>query len=159
MAATFFCGRFILSSNLDHQFQSARIIENLGLTLRDKYNFVNSPCNVKVNRLAQCLYHFAKTYADGKSCRIDDFVQIKETITGSKEALVELETQHRSIMLYLWLGNRYPDCFGEVEYAHVLKNNCETAIQSNLFLLHGNKKMRKRLRSQFISKNEDLQGY
>ncbi|KAI8916077.1 P-loop containing nucleoside triphosphate hydrolase protein [Gorgonomyces haynaldii] len=117
--------------NLDAQMEVAQAIEDLDLSLRDKFVFVNAPCNMRDEKAKKCLLSFAESYSRGQSVDLEQFL-IPNDPVPTKEALYLLEVQHRIIMLYLWLAQRFPSSFDQPSDALFHKHECERAIEKSL---------------------------
>jgi ATP-dependent RNA helicase SUPV3L1/SUV3 len=130
-------GDFFLC-NIQQQIEAAQLIENVQLSLRDKYVFIQAPCNTRDDTLTSYLHEFATSHSMGHTINADRLLNIFPLF--NEEKLAHLEVFHRAIMLYLWLSNRFPETFHEAEKVHQFKNKIEGAI--NQKLMRGNLKTR-----------------
>ncbi|TPX57551.1 hypothetical protein SpCBS45565_g08176 [Spizellomyces sp. 'palustris'] len=124
-------GRYFLC-NLDSQRAIANIIAAVPLTLRDRYIFLLAPCNVKDTLLASRMLTFAKSHASGTECPLEPHISLPTHAPDTIEALRDLEAQHRVIILYMWLSQRFAETFTDVSGANVLKRKCERLINTGL---------------------------
>jgi len=92
-----------------------------------------------------------------KVLREEKLLQVLETTWSAMEAqarvpesratLMALETLHKSIILYMWMGRRMPVVFADLEGALELKEKAEQAME---FVLRG---MTKRVRVKSVVDN------
>ncbi|KAI9011269.1 P-loop containing nucleoside triphosphate hydrolase protein [Gaertneriomyces semiglobifer] len=124
-------GRFFLC-NLDSLRNIADLIEDVPLTLVDRYIFVLAPCNVRETRVAGHMRKYAIAQNKGVECSISDEFGIPKTVPTTIEGLQELECTHRIIILYMWLSQRFPETFTEIDAASFMKRRCEYLINQGL---------------------------
>ncbi|CAG8714050.1 15357_t:CDS:2, partial [Acaulospora morrowiae] len=67
-----------------------------------------------------------------RPCRIAEVVKIPAKLPHNDEMLSEMESIHRTLMLYLWLSYRFQETFIDVDKARELKLQCENAIHESL---------------------------
>ncbi|KAJ3322095.1 hypothetical protein HDV06_003546 [Boothiomyces sp. JEL0866] len=115
----FFC-------NLKDLCRLADALEGIPLTLKDRYTFIQSPCG-KHEQLVDCFSDFASKHANNTVAYIKDYIQFQNT--GN---LGTLETLHKIIILYLWLGQRFPETFVDLDESLVLKVKIENRINEKL---------------------------
>ncbi|KAJ3309449.1 hypothetical protein HDV04_006027 [Boothiomyces sp. JEL0838] len=115
----FFC-------NLKDLCRLAEALEGIPLTLKDRYTFIQSPCG-KHDQIMDCFTDFANKHSTDTVVYIKDYIQFQNT--GN---LSTLETLHKIIILYLWLGQRFPETFVDLEEALVLKVKIEERINEKL---------------------------
>ena len=92
-----------------------------------------------------------------KVLREEKLLQVLETTCLAMEArarvpepratLMALETLHKSIILYMWMGRRMPVVFADLEEALELKGKAEHAME---FVLQG---MTRRVRTKSVVNN------
>jgi Mitochondrial degradasome RNA helicase subunit C terminal/Suv3 C-terminal domain 1 len=126
------------TSNLSDQVERASCIEKFELSLRDHFTFTNAPANLKIPEIMTAYLAFVRAYSFGKALKLNDHVSLLYSVS-TKEELNALETQHRIVMLYLWLAMRFAH-FEQVELASELKGTCEDLINEALHRLHGSKR-------------------
>ena len=56
-------------------------------------------------------------------------MEAQKTVSDPRETLAGLETLHRSIILYMWMGQRMPIVFADLETALELKEKAEQAME------------------------------
>ncbi|CAI9118415.1 OLC1v1019983C1 [Oldenlandia corymbosa var. corymbosa] len=107
----------------------AAIVDELPLTLDDKYLFVMSPVDVDNYISSQGLVQFAQNYSKRGIVRLKEIfnpgtLQVPKTQT----AMEELESIHKVLELYVWLSFRLEDSFPDRELASSQKNICSLLI-------------------------------
>ncbi|KAJ3138732.1 RNA helicase [Geranomyces variabilis] len=124
-------GRYFLC-NLDAQRKIAEFIESVPLTLRDRYTFILAPVDLRNPEMATQMRRFAEAQSEGLECHLDDCVILGDQPPQSIDELKDLEAQHRLIILYMWLSQRFPETFTDSDSAHHLKRRCEALIDRGL---------------------------
>ncbi|KAJ3021812.1 hypothetical protein HKX48_007695 [Thoreauomyces humboldtii] len=124
-------GRYFLC-NLNTQREVADLIEDYPLTLRDRYTFILAPCKPKDAIAAAQLRRFASAHSEGDECSLEDSIVLGDHPPANIDALKNLEAQHGVIILYMWLSQRFPETFTDIDNAHHLKRSCETLIDRGL---------------------------
>ncbi|KAI8923477.1 hypothetical protein BC831DRAFT_470837, partial [Entophlyctis helioformis] len=147
-----FDGSFFLC-NLDGLREIAKTIQPLPMSLRDRFYFIQAPCNVDDPFSKDIMLKYARAHSRGATLELsdaftlDDFDDTRAALAGKK--LKDLEIRHRCIILYLWLSMRFPETFTEREQAVAMKEECEGLISkclanlrapSNARSSHGKKK-------------------
>ncbi|XP_074292328.1 ATP-dependent RNA helicase SUV3, mitochondrial [Silene latifolia] len=124
-------------SDCEQLLKVAAIIDELPLGLHEKYIFSISPVDVDDDISSQGLVQFAQTYAK------KGLVHLKEIFTPgtlkvptSPTALKALESIHKVLELYVWLGYRLEDSFPDRELAASQKSICSMLIEEFL-VQHG----------------------
>ncbi|KAI9597671.1 P-loop containing nucleoside triphosphate hydrolase protein [Syncephalis fuscata] len=128
-------GRYFMCNFRDAKVgnTNAERIEDLELLLPDRYLFCVAPANVRDPILMNHFTRwFASAFSENTAAHIADFVNLPERAPSTKEALRPLESQHRVILLYIWLSYHYPDTFVDVDHARELKRVCEQMIDEGL---------------------------
>ena len=72
---------------------------------------------------------------------------VPKGVPDPRETLMALETLHKSIILYMWMGRRMPVVFADLEEALELKGKVEEAME---FVLQG---MTRRVRTKSVATN------
>eukprot|EP00871_Galdieria_phlegrea_P001124 jgi/Galph1/2011/GphlegSOOS_G673.1 len=108
-------GTFFLCS-LDEVKARSEIIEDLPLSIETKYLLCMSPLDLDNHRQSLAFAEFARELA------FEGYVRITRAMSKvyPAESLRELnhvESTYKILDLYLWLSNRFPDAFVEVEKA------------------------------------------
>ncbi|KAJ1674677.1 RNA helicase [Spiromyces aspiralis] len=122
----------------------ANAIEEVPLLIKDRYQFMYAPIQTRDSVVVNNAVKFAKALAARKPCHVADFVELPSTVPKSKEELLELESTHRTTILYLWLHFHYPTIYIDVEEAQELKVKCEQMIQNSLTEAHNKRKSKMR---------------
>ncbi|KAL7753894.1 RNA helicase [Sorochytrium milnesiophthora] len=144
--------------NLDDQKKMADMIENLTLTVRERYLFILAPVNIRDPLSADVYRTIARRFAQNKStplmnllsqnrimktalhplCNVNGTLvrgKVFRKATTSVE-LANLEAIHRVVMTYLWLRQRFHThrSFIQVtdEEAAIIKSECEELIDNAL---------------------------
>ncbi|KAJ3037475.1 ATP-dependent RNA helicase supv3l1, mitochondrial [Rhizophlyctis rosea] len=123
----------------------AELIESIPLNLRDRFTFVQSPCPVRDTFVAACMLKFARCHAEGRECLMTaDVISLPKSVPEGMDELRELESAHRGLILYLWLGQRFPETFTDLETASHLKRECEALINYGLANIQWKKTSKKK---------------
>ncbi|KAJ3400918.1 hypothetical protein CcCBS67573_g05700 [Chytriomyces confervae] len=128
--------------NLSQQKETASMIQEIDLTLSDRYTLVAAPCNADNGIISASMMKFARAISSGDELSLEDskLVFVPQEPVKSSEKLRELESMHKIIVLYLWLSFRFPSIFTSVEAAQHLKTESEIMIARSLEELNGNRK-------------------
>ncbi|KAJ0981669.1 hypothetical protein J5N97_009924 [Dioscorea zingiberensis] len=111
----------------------AAVVDKLPLTLHDKYLFCISPVDMNDDISAQGLIQFAENYAKKGSVRLREmFTPGSLAVPKSQNALMELESIHKVLDLYVWLSFRLEDSFPDRELASSQKEICSLLIEEFL---------------------------
>ncbi|KAJ3275771.1 hypothetical protein HDV01_007238 [Terramyces sp. JEL0728] len=141
----FFC-------NLKDLCRLADEIEKVPLTLKDRYAFIQSPCG-KHEQIMDCFADFAQKHAENSVAYIKDYIQFHKS--GN---LSTLETLHKIIILYLWLGQRFPETFVDLDESLVLKVKIEEKINEKLQSMSFRKRKRMFEEEHLIQKAKQIGG-
>lgn len=145
----FFC-------NLTAQVEIAKLLEEVSMSLRDRFIFVMSPTKLKDSIITDYLVDFAISHSRGKKCGLDS-ITLSEPDRLDSGTLVNLERDHRIVILYLWLSIRFPETFHDLDRARSMKIDLEDRINENLLLI-GSRKGPKKAAS-IASVQEDIRAY
>jgi ATP-dependent RNA helicase SUPV3L1/SUV3 len=108
------------------------LIEDLDLSLEEKFIIAGSPASVANTFAEKCTYQFSKALSLKTVCRINQHVDIPVHIDKGAHQLKLLEARHKVVLLYLWLSYRFSDIYTDVASATQLKNQLEVLIQEGL---------------------------
>ncbi|KAJ3220137.1 hypothetical protein HDU81_000192, partial [Chytriomyces hyalinus] len=127
--------------NLTKEKEIANIIQDIDLTVNDRYTLVAAPCNTKDGMMSETMVKFAQVISSGGQFNLEDsgLVVIPENPVRTTEELRELENMHKVILLYLWLSYRFPSAFPGAQTAKALKTECEEMIGRSLDEFHDTK--------------------
>ncbi|KAI8993246.1 P-loop containing nucleoside triphosphate hydrolase protein [Pilobolus umbonatus] len=91
--------------NYDAQKVIAEAIEKIKLPLRDRYQFVTAPVNTRNEHTLSMIVLLAKKFSNSQPCELSEVLDLPEESEDppSLAALPMLETNHKHIMLYMWL--------------------------------------------------------
>lgn len=111
----------------------AVVVDELPLSLYDKYLFCLSPVDMNDDISAQGLSQFAENYAKRGLVRLREiFTPGTLTVPKSPNDLKELESIHKVLELYVWLSFRMEDSFPDRELASSQKAICSSLIEDFL---------------------------
>ncbi|KAH6757117.1 ATP-dependent RNA helicase [Perilla frutescens var. hirtella] len=120
-------------TNCEEMLKVAAVVDELPLSLSDKYLFLMSPVDMDDDISSQGLTQFAESY-----CR-NHIVRLKEIfspgtlkIPKSHKQLKELESIHKVLDLYVWLSFHMDDSFPDRELAASQKSICSMLIEEFL---------------------------
>lgn len=112
-------------ANCENLLKVADVVDELPLDLRDKYIFCISPVDMDDDISAQGLYQFAEHYSRKGIVRLREIftpetLMVPKTLAG----LMELESIHKVLDLYIWLSFRLENSFPDHEVASSQKASC-----------------------------------
>ncbi|XP_042064017.1 ATP-dependent RNA helicase SUV3, mitochondrial-like [Salvia splendens] len=120
-------------TNCEEMLKVAAIIDELPLTLSDKYLFVMSPVDMEDDISSQGLTQFATSYCTNHIVRLKEiFTPGTLKIPKSHKQLKELESIHKVLDLYVWLSFHMDECFPDRELAASQKAICSMLIEEFL---------------------------
>ncbi|KAJ2356101.1 RNA helicase [Coemansia sp. RSA 2618] len=126
----FLCG-------FNDQEEVAKVIENLPLSVSERYNLIYAPVNTRDEIGKACLRKYATAIAFKRECNIADVVKLPPSTPRNREELRLFEQWHRGITTYTWLSYHYATVFTKIDEAFAIKKLCEDRIQEGLVSLHG----------------------
>ncbi|CAG8471300.1 7621_t:CDS:10, partial [Diversispora eburnea] len=124
-------GQYFLC-NFHSQKLVANSIEHIPMTIPERFSFVTGPVNTSDVRLMKNIQKFAMMHNQSRPCKIDEVVKLPAKVPHNDDMLSEMESIHRTLMLYLWLSYRFQETFVDVEKARELKLRCENTIHESL---------------------------
>eukprot|EP00257_Ricinus_communis_P015505 XP_015573433.1 DExH-box ATP-dependent RNA helicase DExH16, mitochondrial isoform X1 [Ricinus communis] len=111
----------------------AAVIDEMPLSLNDKYLFCISPVDMNDEISSQGLTQFAENYAKKGIVRLKEiFTPGTLQVPKTQTALKELESVHKVLDLYVWLSYRLEDSFPDRELAASQKAICSLLIEEFL---------------------------
>ncbi|KAL3812586.1 hypothetical protein ACJIZ3_013854 [Penstemon smallii] len=120
-------------TNCEDMLKVAAIIDELPLTLNDKYLFAMSPVDVNDDISSQGLTQFAQSYSKNRMVHLKEiFTPGTLKVPKSHNALKELESIHKVLDLYVWLSFHLEDSFPDRELAASQKAICSMLIEEFL---------------------------
>ncbi|KAJ1734615.1 RNA helicase [Coemansia sp. BCRC 34490] len=137
-----FCDIASVSDNyflcdFDGQEDIAALIEDLPLSIRQKYRLIYAPIKTKTSLDKMCVRKFAEAIAYKKECKIEHFVNLPSNPPRSREMAALFEQWHTIITSYLWMVTNFSYVFkGEAEALEV-KAKCEELLHQGLMSMRG----------------------
>ncbi|KAL8486446.1 hypothetical protein ACS0TY_023218 [Phlomoides rotata] len=120
-------------ANCEELLKVAAVIDELPLTLNDKYLFAMSPVDMDDDISSQGLTQFATSYAKNHIVRLREiFTPGTLKIPKSHKELKELESIHKVLDLYVWLSYHLEECFPDREIAASQKAMCSMLVEEFL---------------------------
>ncbi|KAL4857153.1 DExH-box ATP-dependent RNA helicase DExH16 [Chlorella vulgaris] len=110
LAQTHYC-----YAQYEDQYTLATMLRHLPLSLQEAWTFSISPTDPADAPLASALLRFATAYA--RQLRVPVAATLLPPLAQARSEvdLLQLETCHRILDLYLWLAHRFPDAFEGAE--------------------------------------------
>lgn len=100
-------GSYFLCQNL-HVRKIANMLERIqGLSLEDRFNFCFAPVNIRDPKAMYHLLRFASTYA--QELPVNIAMGMPKCAARSDAELLDLETRHQVVSMYLWLSNHFEE--------------------------------------------------
>ncbi|KAH6561370.1 hypothetical protein BASA50_002622 [Batrachochytrium salamandrivorans] len=125
--------------NLSSHRSIAQLIQQIPLSIRDRYHFVQSPCNADEPIMRAAMVKFARAHSMGVELSLSEVMPSNDNFKASYDsptvALNALEVKHRTTILYLWLSQRFPTTFTEQDQAVAQKTLLEEQINTALHAL------------------------
>ncbi|ORX70808.1 hypothetical protein DL89DRAFT_266935 [Linderina pennispora] len=104
----------------------AEAIEDLPLSVRDRYQFLYAPINVRDPIVLTC------TLAEHKECKVMDVISLPARAPTNMDALKVLEQWHKGITLYLWLSFHFAEIFTQPDVASEAKQQQQQASRDEI---------------------------
>lgn len=136
---------------LKDQLAIADIIHSVsGLSNRDRLIFCYSPFSSRDTEMAAPLRSFARCVAENRSGGLLDFPDIPLNVLDQPVSLNQpyvenLETLHKALILYLWLGYRFAGCFIDRAMAFYVRGLVEEKIDQVLVECSDSPSIRKQI--------------
>jgi ATP-dependent RNA helicase SUPV3L1/SUV3 len=127
--------------NAQDLLQLSLHLNPLKLNINDLWTFVQSPVKSRDEEELSLLFMCAQGHSKGTPVGIAEALDLRP---GSlkKLPLTTLEVKHRHLMIYLWLGIRFPESFPESDRGSLEKVKLESEIQERLMRVSYSKKKR-----------------
>ncbi|CAN1808016.1 ATP-dependent RNA helicase SUV3, mitochondrial [Linum perenne] len=120
-------------SDCEELLKVAVVLDELPLSLKDKYLFCISPVDMDDEISSQGLTQFASNYANKGLVRLKEiFTPGSLKVPKTPAELQELESVHKVLDLYVWLSYRLDDSFPDRELAASQKAICSMLIEEFL---------------------------
>ncbi|CAN8232076.1 unnamed protein product [Cochlearia groenlandica] len=124
-------------SNVEDMMKVASIVDELPLGLQEKYLFVVSPVDINDEISSQGFAQFAQKFSKTGIVRLKEILAPdKVKVPKTPIELKELESIHKVLDLYVWLGLRLEESFPDREVAASQKSICNLLIEQ---FLEGNR--------------------
>ncbi|KZV47813.1 hypothetical protein F511_40551 [Dorcoceras hygrometricum] len=100
-------GSYFLCQHL-HINKIANMLEKIqGLSLEDRFNFCFAPVNIRDPKAMYHLLKFASSYA--QNVPVNVAMGIPKCSARNDSELLDLETRHQVLSMYLWLSNHFEE--------------------------------------------------
>lgn len=133
----------------DGQLENCQIIDAVkGLTIEDRLTLIAAPLFLRDDQGRMAARAFATCMAEHTNGRLLDLPELnleilEQPVSGSKEYLHELESLHKSVILYSWLSFRVGGVFTDRTLAAHVKELVEERMIRALTEFSANKKLRR----------------
>ncbi|CAM6091766.1 unnamed protein product [Calypogeia fissa] len=136
--------------NCESMMVVAEMIQNLPLPLQDRFLFCICPVDIKDEISMGALVQFASEYAKEGSVSLQKiFTPGNIKLPRTQGALIQLESFHKVLELYIWLSLRFKDAFNDYHLALSQKELCSLIIEEGMKMVGVAKKSnRKHIRKQ-----------
>ncbi|KAL9812583.1 DExH-box ATP-dependent RNA helicase DExH18 [Arabidopsis thaliana] len=101
-----------------------------GLSLEDRFNFCFAPVNIRNPRAMHNLYRFASSYSQNMPVNVA--MGIPKSSAKSDAQLLDLESRHQILSMYLWLSNQFEENFPFVEKVEAMATNIAELLGESL---------------------------
>lgn len=118
---------FFLPANLTDQMEKAKWLDQLTLTLNDRFTFSLCPISTKIPMLERALQDWAESRAKKKAAPL-----LRMEGKGGRNELQYYEDTCKLYAAYAWLGYRMPDTFPHGEMAQALMQSTSEKIDQML---------------------------
>ncbi|XP_031473792.1 ATP-dependent RNA helicase SUV3, mitochondrial [Nymphaea colorata] len=124
---------FYFITNCEDILKVAAVIDEMPLSLEDKYLFCISPVDMNDEISGQGLVQFAESYSKRGVVHLKEiFTPGTLRVPKSQNELMELESIHKVLDLYVWLSFRLEESFPDREVASAQKEMCNLLIEEFL---------------------------
>ncbi|KAL4955109.1 P-loop containing nucleoside triphosphate hydrolase protein [Aspergillus filifer] len=119
-----------------------------GLELADQLTFMSAPINTQDETGRQVAISFVRCVQEHTNGRLLDINELnlevlEEQVSADKQYLHDLESLHKSVILYLWLSFRFGGIFTDRTVASHVKEMVEERMVRTLTEFSANKKLRR----------------
>ncbi|XP_022874052.1 DExH-box ATP-dependent RNA helicase DExH18, mitochondrial-like [Olea europaea var. sylvestris] len=102
-----------------------------GLSLEDRFNFCFAPCNTRDPNAMYHLLRFASSYA--QKLPVNIAMGMPKCSAHSDSELLDLETRHQVLSMYLWLSNHFEEeWFPYIKKAEKMATNIAQLLGESL---------------------------
>uniref|UniRef100_A0A1D1YFK8 ATP-dependent RNA helicase SUV3L, mitochondrial n=1 Tax=Anthurium amnicola TaxID=1678845 RepID=A0A1D1YFK8_9ARAE len=115
----------------DHVKKVANMLERVqGLSIEDRFNFCFAPVNFRDPKAMYHLMRFATHYSQNHLVSIS--VGMPKCSARNDAELLDLETKHQVLSMYLWLSHHFGETFPHVEKAETMATNIADLLGKSL---------------------------
>ncbi|KAF9204506.1 RNA helicase [Haplosporangium sp. Z 27] len=140
----------------------AEIIDKIKMPVRERIPFISAPIQIRDATVVEAAVRLAKAVSSGKAISIHEIVKLPEEGSENEKKLdlKKLESSHRTIMLYLWLSQRFGHVIkgGIGSDAADRKTRCEVLIEMALKQEETRKKLRRKAEKEKLKPKEEAVG-
>ncbi|XP_022137943.1 ATP-dependent RNA helicase SUV3, mitochondrial isoform X2 [Momordica charantia] len=141
-------------SDCEEMLKVAAVLDEMPLSLHDKYLFCISPVDMADDITSQGLTQFAQNYANKGIVRLREiFTAGTLQVPQTQAALKELESIHKVLDLYVWLSFRLEESFPDRELAAAQKSVCSMLIEEFLGRIGWQRPRTRQLKSNIRSRS------
>lgn len=132
-----------------NSLENAQVIDAVhGLQLADQLTVMAAPLHAREAESREVAMSFARCIAKNTNGRLLDIPDLnleilEEPVSGNKGYMAELESLHKSVILYSWLSYRFGGIFTDRTLAFHVKELVEERMVRALTEFSANKKLRK----------------
>lgn len=116
--------------------------QSIDLALKDKYTIICAPVSHNDPQMMKTFIFYATHISTGKPCPIKIIVPTPDASDTSNtdwdNSLLDYESLHKTIILYLWLSVRYPNVFVQRREALDMSKQLESLIMDSLLSMSEN---------------------
>lgn len=116
--------------DMSNVIKIATRIDSFDISPEDRYTICMSPADVRNPVLAKIFDDYISLYSEGKEVPI--LIQTESSIVSGDKKLMNLETLHKILDLYIWLSFRFPTQFTNRIEAQEKSNALSYTIQKSL---------------------------
>ena len=125
--------RFHLCTYKDQTYVADVIQPVTGLSINDRLLFCSAPAGAKDDAMTDIILAFARClgeHTSGELLKIPELPLevLDEQVRVDKKYVERLEMLHKALILYLWLGYRFPGCYVDRDMAFHVKRLVEEKI-------------------------------
>lgn len=116
----------------EHQglLQISNWLHPIPLSIADRFLFANSPVNTRDKMSMVALYEFAAKYALKQPVALN--IRLSKDLPKHLQDFEDLCVRHNILELYVWLANRFPKYFIELDLCQEQKNFAIKQIENTL---------------------------
>ena len=120
--------------NLENQISIAEALNPINLNFQDRYTFIMSPTKYEDKKMLDFMIDFADKHSKLEKVVYEDLGMEYNRLGKDLE---QMESDHKTVILYMWLGIRFPETFPDGERVEILKSKIEERINAVLTEIGG----------------------